>query len=171
MKIKFEKILYILNREWKTIINKNGSQSQCENVYQCDHVMKIKFEKILYFLNREWKTIINKNPSQSQCENVYQCDHKKKIIKTWPRRQNILHARARKCARAKKSFTIELFMKFCIPQIPWMHPYFLNWLLWTYLKCMHFHKKKFFFKNFSIFRILKNFWKKVEFSKKLSNFK
>ena len=52
-----------------------------------------------------------------------------KIIKIWPRRQNILRARARKCARAKIFFTIVFFIKFCISQIPWMYSYLLNWLL------------------------------------------
>ena len=52
-----------------------------------------------------------------------------KNIKIWPRRQNILRVRARKCARAKNFFTIVFFIKFCISQIPWMYSYLLNWLL------------------------------------------
>ena len=45
MKIKFQKNVYELNREWKRTMNANGSQSTRENKYECYHKMKIKFQK------------------------------------------------------------------------------------------------------------------------------
>ena len=52
-----------------------------------------------------------------------------KIIKIWSRRQNILQARARKCARATNFFLHHILHKICISQILWMYSYLLHWLL------------------------------------------
>ena len=72
---------YLLNREWKTIMIENGTQSKCENVNECDHTITVKsYSKKVYQLNRELKTIITENGSQSKSENVNECDHTMNII-------------------------------------------------------------------------------------------
>ena len=51
-----------------------------------------------------------------------------------------------------------------------MYSYLLNWLLWTYLKCMHFHEKKRFFPKNLKFSNFEIFFEKSWIFKKIIKF-
>ena len=114
----FEKIEFSKKNFKLQIALKNSLFELWPNKKICNEILSWR----LHFQKNFWRA---RTSARGARRLSYHCE-KSKIIDFWYRWQNILSARARKCARAKTFFRIEKFMKFYISYILFIFLYHLN---------------------------------------------